>query len=213
MIHKNAVTDFCVKEYMPEIDPTAFIHPFAAVIGHIFIGKRVMVSPFASVRGDEGHPIFIGNESNVQDGVVIHGLETEHNGRPVESNIVDVNGKEYSVYVGNRVSLAHQVQVHGPAFVGDDAFIGMKVLVFKAKVSSGCVLEPGCILMGVTVDAGRYVPAGTVLKKQQDADNLPVITDDYPFKDLNKGVVNVNINLADGYNKVDDLRYLNIEFK
>jgi len=65
MIHNNAVTDFCVKEYMPEIDPTAFIHPFAAVIGHIFIGKRVMVSPFASVRGDEGHPIFIGNESNV----------------------------------------------------------------------------------------------------------------------------------------------------
>ncbi|MBW1644428.1 MAG: carbonic anhydrase, partial [Deltaproteobacteria bacterium] len=202
MIHNNAVTDFCVKEYMPEIDPTAFIHPFAAVIGHIFIGKRVMVSPFASVRGDEGHPIFIGNESNVQDGVVIHGLETEHNGRPVESSIVDVNGKEYSVYVGNRVSLAHQVQIHGPAFVGDDAFIGMKVLVFKAKVSSGCVLEPGCILMGVTVDAGRYVPAGTVLQKQQDAGNLPVITDDYPFKHLNKGVVNVDINLADGYNKV-----------
>ncbi len=213
MIHKNAVTDFCVKEYMPEIDPTAFVHPFAAVIGHTYIGKRVMVSPFASVRGDEGHPIFIGNESNIQDGVVIHGLETELNGRPVERNIVEVNGKKYSVYVGNRVSIAHQVQIHGPAFVGDDTFVGMKVLVFKAKVSSGCVLEPGCILMGVTVDAGRYVPAGTVLKEQQDADNLPVITDDYPFKNLNKGVVNVNTNLADGYNKVNDLRYLNIEFK
>jgi len=206
MIHKNPDTDFCVKEYMPEIDPTAFIHPFAAVIGHTFIGKKVMVSPFASVRGDEGHPIFIGNESNIQDGVVIHGLETENNGRPVESNIVAVNGKKYSVYVGNRVSLAHQVQIHGPAFVDDDTFVGMKALVFKAKVSSGCVLEPGCILMGITVDAGRYVPAGTVLKKQQDADNLPRITEDYPLKKLNKGIVHVNTGLANGYSRIGDLQ-------
>lgn len=206
MIHKNPVTDFCVKEYMPKVDPTAFIHPFASVIGHTFIGKKVMVSPFASVRGDEGNPIFIGDETNIQDGVVIHGLETESNGQPVESNLVSVDSNKYSVYVGKRVSLAHQVQIHGPAFVGDDTFVGMKALVFKAKVSSGCVLEPGCILMGITVDAGRYVPAGAVLKEQQDADNLPRITDDYPLKKLNKGVVQVNTDLADGYSKIKDLR-------
>jgi len=35
-----------------------------------------MVSPMASIRGDEGMPVYIGNDSNVQDGVVIHGLET-----------------------------------------------------------------------------------------------------------------------------------------
>ena len=206
MIHKNPVTDFCVKEYMPKVDPTAFIHPFAAVIGHTFIGKKVMVSPFASVRGDEGNPIFIGDEANVQDGVVIHGLETESNGQPVESNLVSVDSNKYSVYVGQRVSLAHQVQIHGPAFVGDDTFVGMKALVFKAKVSNRCVLEPGCILMGVSVDSGRYVPAGTVLKNQQDADNLPRITEDYPLKNLNKGVVHVNTGLADGYSRIDDLK-------
>jgi carbonic anhydrase len=53
-IHKSVVTDFCQKEYLPEVDSSAFIHPVAAVIGHVFIGKRVMVAPFASVRGDEG---------------------------------------------------------------------------------------------------------------------------------------------------------------
>jgi carbonic anhydrase/acetyltransferase-like protein (isoleucine patch superfamily) len=206
MIHKNAATEFCAKEYIPKIDPTAFIHPFAAVIGHIFIGKRVMVSPFASVRGDEGHPIFIGDEANIQDGVVIHGLETENNGRSVESNLVIVGTEKYSVYVGKKVSLAHQVQIHGPAFIGDDTFVGMKTLVFKTKVSGGCVLEPGCILMGVTVDAGRYVSAGTVLKEQQDADNLPSITGDYPLKKLNKEVVHVNSSLADGYSRIVDLR-------
>ncbi len=203
MIHQSVVTDFCPEEFMPEIDPSACVHPMAAVIGHVFIGKRVMVSPFASVRGDEGQPLFVGDESNVQDGVIIHALETEHHGHPVETNLMEVGGKKYAVHIGQRVSLAHQVQIHGPAVVGDDSFVGMKALLFKARVGSSCVVEPGCILMGVTVADGRYVPAGTVLKDQGAADDLPVVTETYPLRDLNKGVVHVNTRLADGYNKLD----------
>jgi carbonic anhydrase len=203
MRHRSVVTDFCAQEYMPKVDPSACIHPMAAVIGHVFIGKRVMVSPFASVRGDEGQPLFVGDESNVQDGVIIHALETEHNGHPVEKNRVTVEGKDYAVYIGKRVSLAHQVQIHGPALVGDDTFVGMQALVFKAKVGKGCVIEPGCTVALVTIADGRYVPAGTVLRDQGAADSLPVITEKYPFKDMNKGVVHVNTCLADGYNKID----------
>lgn len=200
MIHQSVITDFCQKEYMPEVDPSACIHPMAAVIGHVLVGKRVMVSPFASVRGDEGQPLFIGDDSNVQDGVIIHALETEHNGHPVENNRVQVKGQNYAVYIGKRVSLAHQVQIHGPALVEDDTFVGMKALVFKAKIGKNCVIEPGCIIMGVNVADGHIVPAGTVLKDQASADSLPVVTDDYPLKDLNKGVVHVNTSLAIGYN-------------
>lgn len=201
MIHKNVAADFCSVVSEPSVDRTAYVHPLSAVIGNVYIGKRVMVSPFAAVRGDEGQPLYIGDESNVQDGVIIHALETEHNGMIIEGNLVEIDGGKYAVYIGKRVSLAHQVQIHGPASVNDDSFIGMKVLVFKAKVGKNCVVEPGCILMGVTVPEGRYVPAGTTLTKQEEADNLPVISDTYPFKDLNKGVVHVNTNLADGYNK------------
>jgi carbonic anhydrase/acetyltransferase-like protein (isoleucine patch superfamily) len=160
-----------------------------------------MVSPFASVRGDEGQPLFIGNDSNVQDGVIIHALETFHHGKPKESNLVEADGKKYAVYVGSRVSLAHQAQIHGPTFVGDDTFVGMKSLVFKSRVGSGCVIEPGCILMGVVVPSGRYVPAGSTLTDQKQADALPAITDSYPMKDLNAGVVHVNTNLAIEYKK------------
>lgn len=203
MIHKNVITDFCQKEYMPQVDPGACVHPLAAVIGHVFVGKRVMVSPFASIRGDEGQPIFVGDESNVQDGVILHALETEENGCPIRANLVEAQGKEYALYVGKRVSLAHQVQIHGPAYVGDNTFVGMKSLVFRARIGNSCVIEPGCIVMGVTVADGRYVPAGTTLKDQKEADSLPVITADYPMKDMNKGVVHVNTHLADGYNKID----------
>jgi carbonic anhydrase/acetyltransferase-like protein (isoleucine patch superfamily) len=199
MIEKNVVTDFCAKVSEPVIDSTTYVHPLAAVIGNVILGKQIMVSPMASVRGDEGQPLYIGDHSNVQDGVVIHALETELNGNPVEKNLCEVSGRKYAVYVGNRVSLAHQVQIHGPAVVMDDTFVGMKSLVFKSFVGKQCVIEPGVILMGVTVPDGRYVPAGSVIKTQKQADQLPVITENYPFKTLNKGVVHVNTALAREY--------------
>jgi carbonic anhydrase len=199
MIGKNVLADFSSKVWDPVLDPTAYVHPLAAVIGNVILGKNVMVSPFASVRGDEGQPLFVGDNANVQDGVVIHALETEMNGQVMEKNLYEVEGKKYAVYVGSRVSLAHQVQIHGPAVVLDDTFVGMKSLVFKSFVGKNCVIEPGCILMGVTIAAGRYVPAGSVVKTQEQADKLPAVTEDYPFRTLNKGVVHVNTALAKGY--------------
>jgi carbonic anhydrase/acetyltransferase-like protein (isoleucine patch superfamily) len=199
MIEKNVLADFAGAVYEPVIDPTTYVHPLAAVIGNVTLGKNIMVSPTACIRGDEGQPLHVGDDSNVQDGVVIHALETEMNGQAIEKNLCEVDGKKYAAYVGQRVSLAHQVQIHGPAVVLDDTFVGMKVLVFKSRVGKQCVLEPGCIVMGVTVADGRYVPAGAVIRTQQQADELPVVTDDYPFKSLNKGVVHVNKALAKGY--------------
>jgi carbonic anhydrase/acetyltransferase-like protein (isoleucine patch superfamily) len=199
MIEKNVLADFCAKVSEPVIDATTYVHPLAAVVGNVVLGKNIMVSPTACVRGDEGQPLYVGDNSNIQDGVVIHALETELNGKPVEKNLYEVGGRKYAVYVGNRVSLAHQVQIHGPAVVLDDTFVGMKVLVFRSFVGKQCVIEPGAILMGVKVPDNRYVPAGSVIRTQAQADELPVITDDYPMKNLNKGVVHVNTSLAKGY--------------
>jgi carbonic anhydrase/acetyltransferase-like protein (isoleucine patch superfamily) len=199
MIEKNVKTDFSAKVSEPVIGSGTFVHPLAAVIGNVILGNDVMVAPTACVRGDEGQPLYIGNETNVQDGVVIHALETELDGKPIEKNLMEVDSKKYAVYVGNRVSLAHQAQIHGPAVVMDDTFVGMKVLVFKSFVGKNCVIEPGVILMGVKIPDGRYVPAGSIIKTQLDADNLPAITLDYPMKDMNKGVLHVNKALAKGY--------------
>ncbi len=199
MIEKNVKTDFCAKISEPVIGEGTFVHPLAAVIGNVILGKNIMVAPTACVRGDEGQPLHVGDDSNVQDGVVIHALETELDGKPVEKNQMEEEGKQYAVYVGKRVSLAHQVQIHGPAVVMDDTFVGMKALIFKSIVGKNCVVEPGVILMGVNIADGHYVPAGSIVKTQVDADALPVITADYPMKDMNKGVLHVNKALAKGY--------------
>ena len=199
MIGKNVKTDFSARVSEPVIDPSSYVHPLAAVIGNVILGKNIMVAPTASVRGDEGQPIYVGDDSNVQDGVVVHALETEVDGKPVEKNLYEVSGKKYAVYVGSRVSLAHQVQIHGPAVIMDNTFVGMKVLVFKSFVGQNCVIEPAAVLMGVKIADGRYVPAGSVIKTQFEADMLPSITPDYPLKDMNRGVLHVNKALAKGY--------------
>ncbi len=199
-IMPNVKTSFNHSPVYPDIHETAYVHPLASVIGSIYLGRRVMVSPCASVRGDEGSPIYVGDFSNIQDCVVLHALETMENGREISKNLYTVNGEKYAVYIGENVSLAHQCQVHGPAVVGNNTFIGMQALVFKAVVGSNCVVEPGAKVFEVQVQDGHYVPMGMILNQQSEADKLPKITEEYAFKSLNADVLQVNVQLADGYN-------------
>lgn len=198
-LHANVSCSFTPEVRTPQIAETACIHAMATVIGAVTVGKRVMVSPGAVIRGDEGGPILIGDESNVQDGVVIHALETFEDGCKVDDNLRTVDGAEYAVYIGRRVSLVHQCQVHGPAVVMDDTLVGMQALVFKATVGRNCVIEPAAKVIGVEIAEGHYVPAGEVIKSQQQADALPRITEDYALREMNRRVVHVNTQLADGY--------------
>jgi len=200
-IAPNVRTSFTPQVRSPELHAHDFIHPLASVIGAVELGDDVLVAPGASLRGDEGQPIHIGDGSNIQDGVVIHALETFDEGHTIESNLVTVGSRRYAVYVGDRVSIAHQAQIHGPASVGDNTFVGMQALVFRAQVGANCVLEPRALVMGVRVAPGRYVPAGQVVRTQKDADALPSIDEAYPFAHLNEGVLHVNKELAEGYAK------------
>lgn len=189
----NPITKFTPKNYQPQISKNSVIQPNASVIGAVILSDGVLVSPFASIRGDEGTPIFIGKNSNVQDGVVIHGLEHK---------MVNEKGLGYSVHIGENVSLAHQSQVHGPAKVGNNTFVGMQSFVFKSEIGDNVVIEPCAKVIGVKVASGRYVPAGEIIKTQEQADKLPIITPDYAMKNLNNEVVEVNKQLNQGYGKL-----------
>lgn len=197
----NVETDFNEDVENPLLDPSAFVDPLGSVVGHVRLGKNVYVAPFASIRGDEGQPIFVGDGANVQDGAVIHALETVQEGKEVPGRTYEVGGRGYAVYIGKRVSLAHQSLVHGPARVDDNVFIGMQAMVFKAWVGEGVVIEPGAKVIGVTIPAHRYVPAGQTITTQANADKLPAITETYPFRTLNDAVVHVNTSFASGYNQ------------
>jgi carbonic anhydrase/acetyltransferase-like protein (isoleucine patch superfamily) len=111
---------------MPSIDPTAFVHPDAFVFGDVTLGARVSVWPTAVIRGDTGR-IVIGDETNVQDGTVIH---VDH-GVPTT--------------VGRRVAIGHRAIVHGST-VSDDCLIGMGAILLNGVViGSGSIVGAGAV--------------------------------------------------------------------
>src|SRR5436305_6436893 len=65
------VSVFALGERVPSIDPSAFVHPDATVIGAVTIGPESMMWPGAVRRGDYGE-IFVGTRTSVQDGTVVH---------------------------------------------------------------------------------------------------------------------------------------------
>ena len=75
----------------------------------------------------------------------------------------------------------------------------MQSFVYKSEIGNNVVIEPAAKVIGVKVESDRYVPAGEVIKTQEQADKLPRITSDYKNKDLNREVVDVNKELAFSY--------------
>jgi carbon dioxide concentrating mechanism protein CcmM len=173
-----------------------------------------MVAPTAVCRGDEGTPIHISAYANMQDDVVIHSLETTKDGKNLDNRRFTNDGElllgndtrfkdGYSVFVGERTSLAHGTLVHGPAYIGNDTFVGMESLVFNAKIGNNVAIGvSSTITGGVEIPDNKFVPVGSTITTQEQVDKLPNrIGSDY--ENINKEVVHVNEKLAEGYKELD----------
>ncbi|HYX56752.1 MAG TPA: hypothetical protein VE818_11390 [Nitrososphaeraceae archaeon] len=210
-IRPNIQTDFNPNITYPRVSKFAYIDPLGLVIGDCEIGKLVLVAPFAVCRGDEGIPIHIGDYSNMQDGVILHALETTSHGKNMddrrysaEGSLLKGNGSEFkngfAIYVGDKVSLAHGVQVHGPAYIGNETFVGMKSFIFNAKIGKRVAVGvSSTITDGVTIPDNKFVPPGTLITTQAQADALPSRVGS-PYEKINSAVLHVNQELAKGYN-------------
>jgi len=179
----------------PKIHETAYVHSFSNIIGDVQIEANVLIAPHTSIRADEGTPFYIGDSTNVQDGVVIHGLE--------QGRVIGDDQKSYSVWIGKNCSIAHMSLIHGPAYVGDDCFIGFRSTVFNARVGDGCIVMMHALIQDVEIPAGKYIASGSVITNQQQADRLPdVQTSD---KEFANHVVGINEALRTGYRCAADI--------
>ncbi|WP_414754587.1 ribulose bisphosphate carboxylase small subunit [Anabaena sp. CCY 9910] len=172
-----------------QIHESAFVHPFSNIIGDVHIGANVIIAPGTSIRADEGTPFHIGENTNIQDGVVIHGLE--------QGRVVGDDNQEYSVWVGSSASLTHMALIHGPAYVGDNSFIGFRSTVFNAKVGAGCIVMMHALIKDVEVPPGKYVPSGAIITNQKQADRLPDVQPQ--DRDFAHHVIGINQALRAGY--------------
>ncbi|TSI05087.1 carbonate dehydratase [Lysinibacillus sp. BW-2-10] len=185
----NPPTSFNPDPRYPTIQSTTFLSPFSFIVGDVTIGNQTFIGPFVSVRADEGTPFYIGNESNLQDGVILHGLRDRH---------FEVGGKKYSVYIGDKVSCAHGSLIHGPAVLEDNTFVGFNAIVYNAWVGEGAFISTGAtVTNGVKIKANSFVPPNATIDTQAKADSLaPVPTTEADFA---KAVQRVNAEFPPAY--------------
>ncbi len=119
---------------VPVIDPTAFVHPTAVLIGDVIVGPRCYVGPCASLRGDFGR-LILEEGSNLQDTCVMHSF-------PGAETIVETNGH-----------IGHGAVLHG-CRIGKNSLVGM-----NAVISDGAIIGESCIVAAVAfVKAGAIIP-------------------------------------------------------
>lgn len=127
------------RDYHPKIDPSAFIAPGAVIIGDVIVGPNSSVWPCCVLRGDVA-PIRIGENSNIQDGSVVHVTE---------------GGQ--GIHVGDNVTVGHMSLLHDCS-VEDGAFVGMRSTILdRARLEKGSMLAAGALLT-----QGKTVPTGQV---------------------------------------------------
>lgn len=173
----------------PKLHETAYVHSFSNLIGDVTVGANVLIAPGTSIRADEGTPFRIGDYSNIQDGVVIHGLE--------QGRVLGDDQGRYSVWVGRNVCITHMALIHGPAYIGDDCFIGFRSTVFNARIGKGCIVMMHALIQDVEIPPGKYVPSGAVITNQQQADRLPDVQE--ADRQFARHVVQINEALRAGY--------------
>lgn len=123
---------------VPVVDPTAFVHETAVLIGDVIVGPGCYVGPHVSLRGDFGR-IIVGEGSNVQDNCVIHAFP----------------GADAVLKPGAHIG--HSVTLHG-CTIGSYALIGIGSIVLD-----GAVIEDEALLgAGSLVTAGSRIPAGVL---------------------------------------------------
>lgn len=141
-----------VKGIKPKIGKNCFLAENATITGDVVMGDDCSVWFNAVVRGDV-HQIRIGNNVNIQDGVIIH-----------------CTYQKAPVSIGNNVSIAHSAIVHG-CTIHDNVLVGMgAILMDGVVVESNSVIAAGAVVSKNTIIKSGSVYAGVPAKKIKEMD-------------------------------------------
>ena len=179
MLKANPKTSWNSTESIPMVPASSYVDDKASLIGDVRIGEQVYVAPCVSLRADEAHPIIIGDECNIQDGVVFHGLMGS------------------SIELGKKISIAHGAVIHGPMKIGDESFVGFNSVVHASTLGKKCFVGHAAAVIGVRLADGKFVPHGALIDTQEKADSLGPVPES--LKHFNEEVVEVNKEFARSY--------------
>ena len=139
---------YAIDGIVPVVDPTAYVHPSAVLIGDVVVGPGAYIGPCASLRGDFGR-LFIGAGANVQDCCVMHGF-------PGSDTIVEEHGHIGHGAILHGCIVRRNGMVGMNAVVMDDAVVGESAIVAaQSLVRAGMNIPPRMLAGGVPAKVMR----------------------------------------------------------
>jgi len=148
---------YALGDVVPNIDPRAYVHPDAVVIGDVTLGPDTTVWPSAVLRGDYG-AITVGERTSIQDGTVIHA------------------GPRFPTVVGSGCVVGHLVHLEG-CTLEDECLVGSgAVVLHHAFISSGAIVGAGSVVPGRTVVPPGALALGVPAVTKLGAARLDAIT-------------------------------------
>ena len=146
---------YALGNQVPDIHPTAFVHPDATIIGSVTIGEGSSIWPGAVLRGDDGY-ISIGKNTSIQDGSVLHTtpmFPTIVGDECLVGHIVHLEGctVENRAQVSNGAIVLHQVIVRTGSIVAANAVVlnGLEVPAGALAVGAPAVIKEGRAKMDI----------------------------------------------------------------
>src|SRR5580698_3139036 len=125
--------------HRPMVDPSAFVHPQAAVTGNVWIGKNVYIGPGAAIRGDWGR-IIIEDGCNIQESCTIHMFPG------------------VTVLLKEGAHIGHGAIIHG-AVIGRNCLVGMNsVIMDNVELGEECIVGALCF-----IKAGEKIPSRSMV--------------------------------------------------
>ncbi|MGL5540042.1 MAG: gamma carbonic anhydrase family protein [Erysipelotrichaceae bacterium] len=161
-----------VRGKSPQIDPSAYIHETATIIGDVIIGPHVSIWPYAVLRGDEG-TIIVEEGTNIQDHAIIH---------------TDAHA---TMWIQKGVTIGHRALLHGGT-IEQGVLIGMGAIVLgqvhikqEAMIGAGSLLsarkvvEAGSLWLGTPAFFHRMLSVEEIAHNRSNASHYQQLAHDY----------------------------------
>ena len=141
-----------VRGFKPAFGNDCWLAENATVVGEVTLGDNCTVWFGAVVRGDV-NSIVVGNNTNIQDNVTIHGTF-----------------KKSSTAIGKNVTIGHNAVVHG-CTIEDNVLVGIGAIILdNAVIKSGAIIGAGSVVLAGTVVEENVVYGGVPARKLKEID-------------------------------------------
>ncbi len=157
----NPKTFFSSEQVEPQIDETVELEEFARIVGDVQIAEGSTVGQRATIRSDEGTPIFVGRGAIVGDRVTLHAL------------------RDTEVRIGEYLVAGDDATLHGPLEMGNNNVVGDGAVVFRVRVGDDVQIGEGAVVAGpagegltLEIPDGTLIPADAVVTSEKDLEAL-----------------------------------------